>query len=266
MPKTLATIQTPPGRGGIAVIVLSGPQAETILDDVFSPLGDREHPCPVGRMQLGTIARDGRAIDQAVVCRRADAVEINIHGGPAVARAVMELLADRGATIETPDHAPPALPTAHREWDNPAVGREMLRVLPGAASHRVLAAIANQWSAGLSRLARQALRNDAHPLPQQLRPQRRQRNVAAPPKVIPRTGRAQQILARRNLNNPGSTHWISLPVQTLLNSPSDSARCKPFSCRSVPTTFTFVTTVPAAPTHPTSSRLPNSDFRLHFPP
>jgi len=95
-------------------------------------------------------------LDEAVVARSASgAIEINIHGGPVVARAVMRRLAEVGATVtEAVPAATESFQLAHPKWNNPAIGAEMLAALPGAASEFVLAVITQQWSAGLSQLAR----------------------------------------------------------------------------------------------------------------
>jgi len=96
--RTVASLQTPPGKGGIAVILLRGPLCSVILDDIFRPLRSHAASQP-GALQLGRIVCDGRTVDEAVVRRESDVAEINIHGGPAVTKAVLELLARRGADI-----------------------------------------------------------------------------------------------------------------------------------------------------------------------
>lgn len=151
--ETTASLQTPPGRGGIAVIALAGPSAEAILGEVFRPwpshAGARD-----GRLQLGYLIDGGRRIDEAVIFRRDGSVEINIHGGPQVARAAMAALKRRGARlVPAPQAAPETFAVAHPRWNNPAVGAEMLDALPLARSALVAAAITQQWSGGISRLA-----------------------------------------------------------------------------------------------------------------
>jgi tRNA modification GTPase len=147
-------LQTPPGKGGIAVILLSGPEAGRILSAVFRPL--RTHADDAQDvLRLGRLVRDGEVLDEAVVCRRGDAYEINIHGGPAVAKAAMELLARHGARVlPASPSAPESFPLAHPRWNNPAVGRELLDALALARTELVAAVLSRQWSAGLSEMAR----------------------------------------------------------------------------------------------------------------
>jgi len=155
--RPTARLQTPPGRGGIAVISLSGPGAAEALQAAFRPLKSHQAGGD-GLLQLGHLVSGGEVIDQAVVARRGGAIEINIHGGPAVAQATLELLARHGAAIAPAvGAAPESFAPAHPSWDNPAIGCEMLGALPSARSNLALTALTQQWSAGLSRLARKSL-------------------------------------------------------------------------------------------------------------
>ena len=159
--ETTVTLHTPPGRGGIAVILLSGPKTVEILDAVFRPLPSHRRGGE-GVLQLGRLVADGETIDEAIVYRRDGLAEINIHGGPAVARRAMELLVACGAAAApAPAAGTESFPTAHPRWSNPAIGREMLDALPLAHSALVVAAVTHQWSAGISELVRTSLAKDA---------------------------------------------------------------------------------------------------------
>jgi len=164
MTEATASLQTPPGRGGIAVIELTGAGADDALGQVFRPWpshvgGD------AGRLQLGHLVDGDRRIDEAVVCRHGQAIEINIHGGPQVAREAMAALKRCGVALaEAPRAAADSFATAHPRWGNPAIGAEMLATLPLARSSLVAGAITAQWSAGLSELASDVIsRLDAGP-------------------------------------------------------------------------------------------------------
>ena len=134
------------------MIVLSGPGAERVLAKVFRPL--RTHTDnDEGVLRVGRLVEGEAIIDEAVVTRRGAAFEINIHGGSAAAKAVLELLVRCGAVVGAKRTAVESFPAAHPRWENPAIGREMLQVLPRARSELTVAAIAAQWSAGVSELA-----------------------------------------------------------------------------------------------------------------
>ena len=158
MCETVARLQTPPGRGGIAVIELLGADTERILEAVFRPL-HAHRGAGENHLQLGWLMGDEGPVDQTVVYRRRDRAEINIHGGPHVARTALAMLQQHGATVAAADVASPdTFARSHPDWDNPAVGEEMLRALPLARSELAARVITRQWSAGISRLARTLLR------------------------------------------------------------------------------------------------------------
>lgn len=107
---TIVAPATPSGVGGLAVIRLSGPDAEACLREVFFPVR------PVSnfdshRLYLGHLmGASGCPIDEvmAVVMRaphsftREDVVEIHCHGGPAVVRSIMDLFVGRGLRVARP--------------------------------------------------------------------------------------------------------------------------------------------------------------------
>jgi tRNA modification GTPase len=99
--ETIAAISTPPGRGGIGIVRLSGPQAALIA----AQLVRLRQPLAHGRARLAEVldddsAIDGARIDEAVVTFFAapnsytseDLVEIAAHGSP----VVLEMLLSRG--------------------------------------------------------------------------------------------------------------------------------------------------------------------------
>jgi len=106
MGDTIAAIATPPGLGGIAVIRVSGPEAETIAGRIFRPKGAisrlRSHT-----LHAGTIVSPstGEIVDEvlAVIMRKPrsytgeDVLEIHCHGGYVVPRAVLEAVLQAGA-------------------------------------------------------------------------------------------------------------------------------------------------------------------------
>ncbi len=149
---TSASLVTSPARGGIAVIVLTGPDAGRVMREIFRP---RSPVAGEGHLSLGRIVRGDEVLDEAIVSAPVDdIVEINIHGGPHVARTVLSLLAERGAQIVADCRIDPALAAVRkREMHNPAVAGEVLSALRLVSTPLAASAVSAQWSGGLSALA-----------------------------------------------------------------------------------------------------------------
>ena len=106
---TIAALVTPPGKGGLAVIRISGPQTEGILRQLFKPSGiqadfsDRQ-------LMYGHLVFDGQTLDEcmAVMMReprsytREDVAEIQLHGGEQVVTSVLNVLFSLGARAAEP--------------------------------------------------------------------------------------------------------------------------------------------------------------------
>ena len=131
---TIASLQTPPGTGGIAVITLTGPQTRRITGEIFHPHQSQDPAAGQaglstknsGMMQLGFLRDGAEKLDEAIVATLpGGAVEINIHGGSASARLVMRQLVKLGATV-APQASPVGFDPAHPQWSNPAMGWEVL--------------------------------------------------------------------------------------------------------------------------------------------
>ena len=105
---TIVAISTPPGRGGIGVVRLSGPDARAIA----SPLLKLSHELAPNRAVFGELLdpATGERIDEVVVTffqkphsyTTEDVVEISAHGSPVVLRHIVELSLARGARLAEP--------------------------------------------------------------------------------------------------------------------------------------------------------------------
>ena len=107
---TIAAISTPPGRGGIGIVRLSGPQAAFIASQLVQPHQPLEH----ARARLADVldAEDADAprIDEALVTFFAapnsytteDLVEIAAHGSPVVLQFLLRRALQLGARLAEP--------------------------------------------------------------------------------------------------------------------------------------------------------------------
>jgi len=105
--STIAALATPPGRGAIAIVRVSGPDARAIVARVFfarEPLRDRG-------VVYGTIrAADGARIDRALALAMdaphsftgEDVVELQLHGSPLAVRETLRALLAAGAVHAAP--------------------------------------------------------------------------------------------------------------------------------------------------------------------
>jgi len=105
---TIVAIATPPGRGGIGVVRLAGPEARTIACSMLR----LKHELAAGRAVFCEVIEPatGDRIDEAVVTFFAkphsytadDIIEISAHGAPVVLRHIVELATTRGARLAEP--------------------------------------------------------------------------------------------------------------------------------------------------------------------
>jgi len=107
---TIAAISTPPGRGGIGVVRLSGPAALDIADSIFET--DSEAAAAPNRAVFGRIRdpESGEVVDEIIRTyfkaphsyTGEDVVELSCHGSPVILGRVLGLAASRGARIAEP--------------------------------------------------------------------------------------------------------------------------------------------------------------------
>ena len=107
---TIAAISTPPGRGGIGIVRLSGPQAAMIALKLVRPHQPLEH----ARARLADVLdpgdTDGPRIDEALVTffgapnsyTAEDLVEIAAHGSPVVLELLLRRALELGARLAEP--------------------------------------------------------------------------------------------------------------------------------------------------------------------
>ncbi|AFH39022.1 tRNA uridine-5-carboxymethylaminomethyl(34) synthesis GTPase MnmE [Thermus thermophilus] len=154
----ICAIATPPGKGAIGVVRLSGEGALEIAARVWR--GKDPRRLKGGRFTLGEVVdpKTGEAVDQALLLvfraprsyTGEDLVEFQTHGSPAVLRRVMEVLVAEGArpagrgefTFRAYlngklDLAQAEAVLALIEAEGELARRQALRVLEGALSRRI---------------------------------------------------------------------------------------------------------------------------------
>jgi tRNA modification GTPase len=107
MQETIAAIATPPGRGAIAIVRCSGPDARAITARVFrsrTALADRVATYGEILDVDGAVLDRGLAIamDAPRTVTGEDIVELHVHGSPVVARETLRALLHAGARSAGP--------------------------------------------------------------------------------------------------------------------------------------------------------------------
>ncbi|MDE6301504.1 MAG: tRNA uridine-5-carboxymethylaminomethyl(34) synthesis GTPase MnmE [Muribaculaceae bacterium] len=108
---TICAISTPPGRGGIAVIRISGSRAIEVADRIWkgrSLLQAESHTAHLGHIVDPDEA--GRIVDQAVATvfraprsfTGEDVVELSVHGSSYIQAETMRILTEHGARVAEP--------------------------------------------------------------------------------------------------------------------------------------------------------------------
>jgi tRNA modification GTPase len=116
--ETICAPATPPGRGAVSMVRISGPLTLHILREIFSqnpkkvyqtknkPAKKKSLPnFEKKKALLGEIHQDGKIIDQVILIFFAaphsytteDLAEIHCHGNPIIVRQIIELLIQKGA-------------------------------------------------------------------------------------------------------------------------------------------------------------------------
>ncbi|MFK7971051.1 MAG: tRNA uridine-5-carboxymethylaminomethyl(34) synthesis GTPase MnmE [Bacteroidia bacterium] len=104
---TIVAISTPPGFGALGVLRLSGKDAISIADKVFS----KKLANAIGHsLHYGRVKKNGEILDEAVAAvfkgpksfTREDTVEFSLHGSPYILREALQLMVDSGARLAEP--------------------------------------------------------------------------------------------------------------------------------------------------------------------
>jgi tRNA modification GTPase len=106
---TIVAISTPPGRGGLGVVRLSGSGARAIAEKILRLAGDTSWRSWQARL-AELLDRDGHVVDQVVVTffeaprsyTAEDVIEISCHGSPVVLRHAVERSLESGARLAEP--------------------------------------------------------------------------------------------------------------------------------------------------------------------
>lgn len=104
---TIAAIATAVGEGSVAIVRISGPEAEQLAQAIFHPSGEKSDGLQSHRLHHGTIRhpKTNELLDEVLVTLMRgprsytgeDVLEVHCHGGPFVASQILELTLANGA-------------------------------------------------------------------------------------------------------------------------------------------------------------------------
>ncbi|HDR88816.1 MAG TPA: tRNA uridine-5-carboxymethylaminomethyl(34) synthesis GTPase MnmE [Bacteroidetes bacterium] len=109
---TICAVSTPPGRGAISVLRISGPNAFAVMDTLFHFAGGKNKLAaqPSHTIHFGHIVENGHLIDEVLVSvfkaprsyTGEDLLEVSCHGAPYIQQKILELMINAGARLAEP--------------------------------------------------------------------------------------------------------------------------------------------------------------------
>lgn len=110
--ETIFALSTPPGRGSIAVIRVSGSAAFDVCSDIFQHAGSKQDilTAPTHTIHFGTIVHHNSLIDEVLLSlfrtphsyTGEDVVEISCHGSPYIQQKILSVLVEKGLRMARP--------------------------------------------------------------------------------------------------------------------------------------------------------------------
>ncbi|MBU6390793.1 MAG: 50S ribosome-binding GTPase [Planctomycetes bacterium] len=161
--KTIASIVTPLGEGGIGKVVVSGPNALSIVNEMFEGKGIADlREAASHKLYYGHITDKGQRIDEVIlnVMKRGDsftgedAVEVNCHGGIRVLMRIYECLQSAGAEGVGWDSL---LLQSFENDKMDFIQKEALQEVIKARTKLGVKVLLDQYAGALSKAARQGL-------------------------------------------------------------------------------------------------------------
>ena len=138
-----ASLITPPGFGGIAVIRLTGRSVLELISSIFTSVsGVKSDSFKPDKYYLGHISDSDEIIDQVMLIIRADGneAELHSHGGPRVIQRILILLSD--LAVDIVDY--------HLQYDLDSLKKEVDFYLCQLHTELALSAISWQYPNGLN--------------------------------------------------------------------------------------------------------------------
>jgi tRNA modification GTPase len=155
-PDTIAAVATAPGRGGIGVLRLSGPQAPEIARKILGRL-------PKPRHAALCMARDARGavLDQGIALyfpaprsyTGEHVLEFQGHGGPVVMQTLLEAFIDAGARLAEPgEYTRRAFLGGRLDLAQAEAVADLIDAASRAAARSALRSLSGEFSAAVERL------------------------------------------------------------------------------------------------------------------
>jgi tRNA modification GTPase len=158
-PDTIAAVATPPGRGGIGIVRISGPKAASIAKALTGKT-------PAPRHALHAIFRDARGepLDEGIALYfRAphsytgeDILELQGHGGPVVTQAVLAAALDAGARLAEPgEYTRRAFLNGRLDLAQAEAVADLIDAASAEAARSALRSLSGEFSTAITALAEQ---------------------------------------------------------------------------------------------------------------
>ncbi|HYL88981.1 MAG TPA: tRNA uridine-5-carboxymethylaminomethyl(34) synthesis GTPase MnmE [Burkholderiales bacterium] len=156
---TIAAVATPPGRGGIGVVRVSGPRAQNIAEQVTGRV-----PRPRVATLAGFKDKHGVPIDEGIALyfpgpdsyTGEDVVELQGHGGPVVMGMLLSACLDAGARIAEPgEFTRRAFLEGRLDLAQAEAVADLIDASSQEAARSALRSVSGEFSAAIDALRRQ---------------------------------------------------------------------------------------------------------------
>ena len=230
--KTIASIVTPLGEGGIGKIIVSGPDSLSVVNKMFQGKGLTDLREAVShKLYYGHIYDKGLRIDEVIlnIIRREDSftgedvVEVNCHGGVRVLMRIFECLQSTGAEgVEWNSLLSQSFENDKMDF----IQKEALQKIVQVPTKLGVKVLLDQYAGALSGALKQGV-EITEEIRQSLNKEEYYHNVIVHPNPPPSEGRESDDLPRYTFSSPGGRrlggggrdllHNISASVSALSN-------------------------------------------------